>query len=65
MNSEQDRETVLLMVAIIKRKGQRLPDTLTDAIADKAYNLIAVSGKTAEVTAQIVTIPQPVWEVAQ
>lgn len=64
MSLEDDRETVLVMVVIRKRKDQRLPDQLTDALADRAYNLIAVYGKTAEVTAQLVTMPRPAWEMA-
>lgn len=63
MNSEDDRETVLVMVAIRKRKGQQLPGTLTDALADRAYNLISVYGKTADVTAQLVTLPVQAWEL--
>ncbi len=62
MSLANDRERIAVLVWIDQRKGERLPDNLTDVLADKAYNLIAISGKTANVCAQIVKMPALAWE---
>jgi hypothetical protein len=49
---------------LIETKEPLKPDIeLCDMLATRAYNLIALHGKTAEVTAKIVEMPPLPWEV--